>query len=641
MVGFAETKFTIRAVNKTQKAFAQINQSVGNMDRKFSKLGRGMSRLGGLMATVFVGKQVVDVITKFEKLEASLRTVTGSADKASVAFGFIQEFASTTPFQLEEVTDAFIKLKALGLTPSREALTSYGNTAVAMGKSLNQMIEAVADATTGEFERLKEFGIKSKSQGDQVIFTFQGISTTVGKNATEIEGYLRSIGDVQFAGAMEEQSDTLNVALSNMGDSFSKLVKAIGDAGLTDLLQGIADAIKWVAEQITKAIPIIKLGFQGMITGVEKFVNSFIARLIGMGRAIAAFFENIGNRFDAFGKDIAAFFDDPLGGVSFENTKKAFQQALGDSMSEAYNEMVEAAREKNAELDQELMSSVDSFLEAQSKKQASLDSLFEKSGGGGGKGGATETQDKVNKATEKFTELQRAAKRIIEDTRTPLERYNKEMALLNKLLEKGLINQETFGRATEQAQETLKKSSEKMSDVIEGEFSDLGKTMEGTMADALDGISGRFDGFGDFFKGFLSDLNRALLKFALEDLGVTGKGGIIDGIFGSLGSIFGGSGGGSGGGLGSIFSSIGSFFGGFFADGGTLKRGQFGVVGERGPELAFAGSSPMQIMPNGMMPAPVSVTMNIQTPDANSFRQSQTQIAADMARSIERARRNL
>lgn len=89
------------------------------------------------------------------------------------------------------------------------------------------MTLAVADATTGEFERLKEFGIKAKSQGEKVTFTFQGVSKTIGKNAQEIEGYLHSIGDVQFAGAMEAQADTLNVALSNMGDS---LVKAIGDS---------------------------------------------------------------------------------------------------------------------------------------------------------------------------------------------------------------------------------------------------------------------------------------------------------------------------------------------------------------------------------------------------------------------------
>ncbi len=634
MARFAEAKFTIRAINKTQKAFSQINTNVQKMEGRFSKLGRGLSKIGGLMATVFVGRQIVDTITKFEKLEASLRTVTGSADKAALAFGFIQEFAATTPFQLEEVTAAFIKLKALGLTPSAEALTSYGNTAVAMGKSLNQMIEAVADATTGEFERLKEFGIKSKSQGDQVTFTFQGISTTVGKNAKEIEGFLRSIGDVQFAGAMDEQADTLNVALSNMGDSFSKLVKAIGDAGLTDLLQMVANAIKWVAEQITKAVPIMKLGFTGMVIGVEKFVNSFIARLVGMGRAIAAFFDNIGERFDAFGRDIAAFFDDPLAGVSFENTKRAFQQALGDSMSQAYDEMVETAREKNMELDKELSASADAFVTAQAKKRASLDSLFEETAAGGGSGGSKSSQTR-----EKFNKLQQEAQRIIDATRTPLERYNKEMELLNKLLKEGHINQDTFGRAMEQAQERLEKGAEKTSDTIGDKFKDLGRSMEGSITDSLNAMEGGFDSFGDFAKSFLSDLNSALIDFALKDLGITGKGGIINDIFGSITGLFGGSGGGSGGGLGSIFSGIGSFFGGFFADGGTLKRGQFGVVGERGPELAFAGNGPLSIMPNGA--APVTVNMSIQTPDVNGFRQSQGQIAADMARSIDRARRNL
>jgi diaminopimelate decarboxylase len=68
---------------------------------------------------------------------------------------------SETPFGLAQATQGFVKMKALGLDPTRAALTSFGNTASAMGKDLNQMIEAVADASTGEFERLKEFGIKA------------------------------------------------------------------------------------------------------------------------------------------------------------------------------------------------------------------------------------------------------------------------------------------------------------------------------------------------------------------------------------------------------------------------------------------------------------------------------------------------
>ena len=39
--------------------------------------------------------------------------------------------------------------------------------------------------------------------------------------------------------------------------------------------------------------------------------------------------------------------------------------------------------------------------------------------------------------------------------------------------------------------------------------------------------------------------------------------------------------------------------------------------------------------------APVNIVLNISTLDAGSFRQSQGQIAADAARAMQRARRNL
>ena len=580
MVGFASAEFVIRAVNRTQKTFAQINQGVEDMDKRFSKLGRGINRIGGLFATAFVGKQLVDTITKFEKLEASLRTVTGSAENASVAFGFIQNFAATTPFQLEEVTDAFIKLKALGLTPSEEALTSYGNTATAMGKDLNQMIEAVADATTGEFERLKEFGIKSKTQGDQVTFTFQGISTTVGKNAAEIEAYLQSIGNVQFAGAMEEQSKTLNVALSNMGDAFSKLVKAIGDAGLTDILMAIANGIKWLAEQITASIEPFKLGFKAIVAEVIKFGNLFIAVFEGVGDAFNAFAEAISNRFEALGKDLAAFIENPLGGISFENTRAALETGLMDAMGSAFDKALEEAKQFNAAIDDEIGGAADKIVKAQSAKTGSLGDLLKK--------------------PEGKADMQ---------TKSP-------------------------------ANQKLEKESKETTSQIQKDFESLGGSIESKLVDSLDMVGGKFTSFKDLAKGIFSDINQILLKQALQGFGITGQGGMVNNLLGSLGGMFGG-GMGGGSGIGGLISGAASLFGGFFADGGTLKPGKFGIVGENGPELAFAGNSPLNIMPGGAGVAPVTINMNVNTPDVRGFKQSQSQIAADMARSIERARRNL
>lgn len=181
--------------------------------------------------------KLVAVQRQFDVLNAGLQTATGSAAAASKAFVALQDFAAKTPYSLDQAVEGFTKLVNLGLTPSEAALTSYGNTASALGKDLNQMIEAVADAATGEFERLKEFGIKSKSEGDKVSFTFQGVTTKIGKNAAEIERYLTSIGENQFAGAMEKRINTLDGALSNFGDTMDGLFREVSAAGVGSLIE--------------------------------------------------------------------------------------------------------------------------------------------------------------------------------------------------------------------------------------------------------------------------------------------------------------------------------------------------------------------------------------------------------------------
>lgn len=73
------------------------------------------------------------------------------------------------------------------------------------------------------------------------------------------------------------------------------------------------------------------------------------------------------------------------------------------------------------------------------------------------------------------------------------------------------------------------------------------------------------------------------------------------------------------------------------AFGGPVGVGQPFVVGERGPEL-FVPQTAGRIQAN-VGAAPVHITMNIATPDASSFRASQTQVAAQMLDAARRAQR--
>jgi len=215
------------------------------------------------VATDSLAKMVV-VQREFDVLNSSLITVTGSSAAAEVQFDWIKRFAATTPYALNEVTGAFVKMKALGLDASEKSLASYGNTASAMGKGLDQMIEAVADGATGEFERLKEFGIKASQQGDQVSFTFKGITTTVGNNAAEITQYLQAIGEVDFAGAMEKRAATLDGAMSNLADSASNLLLTISQSGIGDAANRETRAIANEFGLATQAIEEARSAHGGM-----------------------------------------------------------------------------------------------------------------------------------------------------------------------------------------------------------------------------------------------------------------------------------------------------------------------------------------------------------------------------------------
>lgn len=238
-----------------------LASSGGGAEKATSGLMGAFTKLiGPLTAAVSVLgtlNKLVDVQREFDVLNAGLITATGSSEKAAVAFEALRDFAANTPYDLNQAVEGFTKLVNLGLDPSERALKSYGNTASAMGKDLSQMIEAVADATTGEFERLKEFGIKAKQQGDQVSLTFRGVTTQIGNNAAEIEKYLTNLGENEFAGAMETRMDSLDGALSNLGDTWDQLFLTISQSGIGDAIE---DAVRLAIDALEELTAMIASG---------------------------------------------------------------------------------------------------------------------------------------------------------------------------------------------------------------------------------------------------------------------------------------------------------------------------------------------------------------------------------------------
>lgn len=418
-----------------------IRVSTTGVDRVTSQLN-GLTKAAGAAAAAVVSletaKQVFSALVasqrNFDKLNSGLITMTGSAENAAKAFSVLQQFAKETPYGLNQAVEGFTKLVALGLNPSKEALISYGNTAAAMGKDLNQMIEAVADASTFEFERLKEFGIKSSQQADTVSFTFRGVTTTVKKNSEEIQKYLLNIGNTDFAGAMETRSKTLDGQLSSLADSFDGLVLAVAQSGFGDAVAEQAATAEDAITALTDAIASNEIAatlqdWATLFNESFKFISDALNDLaydtedksVDMSDSLGAipdairewlpdiqqtfheviaWFQRIDDYAVALGQTLADVFDpSKTAALTFKNLTAEADAAYDASIKRAEAES-QAITNRSKQRKKEIEEQRKQYNERK-KQEIDLASLVNKKGGTGGAGN---TNDKDAKAAAKKAE---------------------------------------------------------------------------------------------------------------------------------------------------------------------------------------------------------------------------------------------
>lgn len=216
---------------KFQKNQQENQDSLGKLTGSMKKVGLAIAAAFTVQKLIEFSKEIIKVTGQFEKLEAVLTNTLGSKSEAQKSLTMIQDFAAKTPFSVLELTQAFVKLVNQGFKPTQKEMIALGDLASSTGKSFDQLAEAIIDAQVGEFERLKEFGIRARKEGDNVTFTFKGVKTQVDNTEESIRQYLTSLGDAQgVSGAMSSISETLEGKISNLGDSWDAFLLSLGNS---------------------------------------------------------------------------------------------------------------------------------------------------------------------------------------------------------------------------------------------------------------------------------------------------------------------------------------------------------------------------------------------------------------------------
>lgn len=253
-------------------------------------------------------------------------------------------------------------------------------------------------------------------------------------------------------------------------------------------------------------------------------------------------------------------------------------------------------------------------------------------------------------ATAEHTKMQEEAAAVVEGLKDDYARASDEVERYYELHRAGLLTEEQLAAAIGKVSTALAESVNKTEEAT-GQMTvfwdQAMRNMQDVLADAL------FNSFEDGVDGMVLAWAQALKRMAAEALaanifgaitaGAKGAGGWLSGIFGA---IFGGVT--VGGGMASINGLDMGLVG--LADGGLLRANRWQLVGEEGPELVMPRSTGM-VLPadttaallrgtrdrDDMNGRAVNVVMNIQTPDADSFRRTETQIQARLQSALNRA----
>lgn len=238
--------------------YARETDQAGRETREFSNEARGLKgSLGGLKAligTVFAGITVkkgfdwlVQSNADMETYENTLSIVMKSQEKAAETLAWASEFAAKTPFEIPGVIEATTRLTSYGLE-AQKVLGITGDMASVMGKDLMQAVEAVADAQTGEVERLKEFGITKGMIEEQAKLLGMNPINSKGQ-ITDMAAFntaLFSLMEERYAGGMELQSKTFKGMMSNLQDFVGTIGRKLG-APIFDAFKGqLAKVITWL-----------------------------------------------------------------------------------------------------------------------------------------------------------------------------------------------------------------------------------------------------------------------------------------------------------------------------------------------------------------------------------------------------------
>lgn len=317
------TKKYSEKLKKMKKDTARDTKS---MSEGFKGIGSAVKALAATVVSVSFANSIKKELMETEKSVAGLIGAFGGLKEARLQFEMLQQAARDTIQPFDQLRAVAMNLKRNGIQATAEQMKTFSQIAYGTGQSLETVGNAFTSALQGRVKSLNQLGIVAKDNGDKLILTYKGVTTTVEKSAEGLGKYFETLGK-ENKGALEYLQGGMTGANNHLENAWGDFVRGIAESGLG---QAIADTIRVGANALD--------GFTRWINNNQQSIQKFFNRW-------SDYIKTLGDDFESLQRDMESWFstankingkkDDD--GPGFLGWVSSMAQTAGEKYYELFN----------------------------------------------------------------------------------------------------------------------------------------------------------------------------------------------------------------------------------------------------------------------------------------------------------------
>ncbi|MBI1408117.1 MAG: hypothetical protein GC145_18550 [Caulobacter sp.] len=207
-------------------------------------IGLGVAAAGGLAVSgsIMGGRRILDEGARRDGFVARLTAIDKTREAAKTSLKWIDKFSIHSGQDLDQVTDAYVRLRTRGIDPAGGSLAILAGAAVANDKTLGNAVETFLKAQQGQFGTLDDYAIQARKVGRQVVFTWEQdgkrMTATSSRTAAGVRKSLSSILASKYGGALDADRTSWPRLVQRAELSRDSFLGRIADKGLMDKAKG-------------------------------------------------------------------------------------------------------------------------------------------------------------------------------------------------------------------------------------------------------------------------------------------------------------------------------------------------------------------------------------------------------------------